>query len=138
MLNIETKRADNITIVRVDGEVDEDGVRQLRVALVNCLRNNGYNVVVNLSGMQFISYMGVGVLVERWRQFRSHEGDMKLVGLNLYAQRLFRMTGVTSLFDVYESEADAIQAYREEAKGREKPKGFFRELMRSLDKKAPD
>lgn len=115
MLNIETRRADDVTVVRVDGEVDEDGVRQLRIALVNCLRNNGYNVVVNLSGMQFISYMGVGVLVERLRQFRSYEGDMKLVGLNLYTQRLFRMTGVTSLFDVYESEADAIREYREAA-----------------------
>lgn len=115
MLNIETRRADDVTIVRVEGEVDEDGVRQLRIALVNCLRNNGYNVVVNLSGMQFISYMGVGVLVERLRQFRSYEGDMKLVGLNLYTQRLFRMTGVTSLFDVYESEADAIREYREAA-----------------------
>ena len=115
MLNIETLKAEDIAIVRVDGEVDEDGVRQLRIALVNCLRNNGYNVVVNLSGMKFISYMGVGVLVERLRQFRSYDGDMKLVGLNLYTQRLFRMTGVTSLFDVYESEADAIREYKEAA-----------------------
>ena len=115
MLKIETQKAENIAIVRVDGEVDEDGVRQLRIALVNCLRDNGYNVIVNLSGMKFISYMGVGVLVERLRQFRSYDGDMKLVGLNLYTQRLFRMTGVTSLFDVYETEADAIREYREAA-----------------------
>ncbi len=115
MLNIETRKTDDIAIVRVDGEVDEDGVRQLRIALVNCLRNNGYNVIVNLSGMKFISYMGVGVLVERLRQFRSYDGDMKLVGLNLYTQRLFRMTGVTSLFDVYENEADAIRDYQEAA-----------------------
>ena len=115
MLNIETEKAEDIAIVRVDGEVDEDGVRQLRIALVNCLRNNGYNVVVNLSGMKFISYMGVGVLVERLRQFRSYDGDMKLVGLNMYTQRLFRMTGVTSLFDVYENEADAIREYQEAA-----------------------
>ena len=115
MLNIETLKAGDIAIVRVEGEVDEDGVRQLRIALVNCLRDNGYNVVVNLSGMKFISYMGVGVLVERLRQFRSYDGDMKLVGLNLYTQRLFRMTGVTSLFDVYENEADAIRDYQEAA-----------------------
>ena len=49
------------------------------------------------------------------RQFRSYDGDMKLVGLNLYTQRLFRMTGVTSLFDVYENEADAIRDYQEAA-----------------------
>ena len=37
---------------------------------------------------------------------------MKLVGLNLYTQRLFRMTGVTSLFDFYDTEVDAIGEYR--------------------------
>jgi len=109
MISIETLRRGGVTIVRVDGDVDEDGVRQLRMTLVNCLRDNGYTVVVNLAGMKFISYMGVGVLVERLRQFRTYNGDMKLVGLNVYTQRLFRMTGVTSLFDVYDSEADAIR-----------------------------
>lgn len=115
MLNIETQKRGGITVVRVEGDVDEEGVRQLRMALVNCLRDNGYNVVVNLSGMKFISYMGVGVLVERLRQFRSYNGDMKLVGLNIYTQRLFRMTGVTSLFEVYDEETDAIRGYQEAA-----------------------
>lgn len=108
MLNIEKEVRDEVTIIRVMGDVDEDGVKDLRIALVNCLRDNGYNVVVNLSGMKFISYMGVGVLVERLRQFRSYNGDMKLVGLNLYTQRLFRMTGVTNLFETFETEAQAI------------------------------
>ena len=108
MLNIEKEVRDDVTIIRVIGDVDEDGVKDLRIALVNCLRDNGYNVVVNLSGMKFISYMGVGVLVERLRQFRSYNGDMKLVGLNLYTQRLFRMTGVTNLFETFETEAQAM------------------------------
>ena len=108
MLNIEKEVRDDVTIIRVIGDVDEDGVKDLRIALVNCLRDNGYNVVVNLSGMKFISYMSVGVLVERLRQFRSYNGDMKLVGLNLYTQRLFRMTGVTNLFETFETEAQAM------------------------------
>lgn len=108
MLNIEKEVRDDVTIIRVIGDVDEGGVKDLRIALVNCLRDNGYNVVVNLSGMKFISYMGVGVLVERLRQFRSYNGDMKLVGLNLYTQRLFRMTGVTNLFETFETEAQAM------------------------------
>jgi len=115
MVSIQTQKRGGVSIVRVTGDVDEDGVRQLRMVLVECLRDNGYHVVVNLSGMRFISYMGVGVLVERLRQFRSYEGDMKLVGLNLYTQRLFRMTGVSSLFEVYDSESDAVREYLEAA-----------------------
>ena len=58
--------------------------------------------------------MGVGVLVERLRQFRNYNGDMKLIGLNLYTQRLFRMAGVTTLFDTYSAENEAIAAAKAE------------------------
>lgn len=115
MLNIEKEVRGDLTVIRVIGDVDEDGVKDLRIALVNCLRDNGYNVIVNLSGMKFISYMGVGVLVERLRQFRSYNGDMKLVGLNLYTQRLFRMTGVTNLFDTFDTEVQAEQGWQKAA-----------------------
>lgn len=115
MLSIEQVRQGGVTIIRVSGDVDEEGVKELRIALVNCLRDNAYNVVVNLSGMRFISYMGLGVLVERLRQFRSYNGDMKLVGLNLYTQRLFRMTGVTNLFETFETESQASQEMQKAA-----------------------
>jgi len=115
MLNIEKEQVGGVAIIRVSGDVDEDGVKDLRIALVNCLRDNDYNVIVNLSGMKFISYMGVGVLVERLRQFRSYDGDMKLVGLNLYTQRLFRMTGVTNLFETFETEGQAVQGLQKAA-----------------------
>ena len=115
MLKIDTSQQSGITGIRVIGDVDEDGVKDLRIALVDCLRDNQYDVVVNLTDMQMISYMGVGVLVERLRQFRSYDGDMKLVGLNQYTQRLFRMTAVTKLFETFDSEAQAIQVYQKAA-----------------------
>jgi hypothetical protein len=37
------------------------------------------------------------------------------VGLNVYTQRLFRMTGVTSLFETYDNEMDAIREYKKAA-----------------------
>lgn len=115
MLDIESVNAGQATILRLHGEIDEDGVGELRKALVRCLRTGEYNVVLNLDSTRYISYMGVGVLVERLRQFRANGGDMKLVGLNLHAQRLFRMVGVTSLFDALDNETQAIQVFQEAA-----------------------
>lgn len=111
MLRIDTENIGDGVVLRLDGDVDEEGVKQLRIALVDCLRDNHHHVVLNLQGMRFISYMGVGVLVERLRQFRANKGDMKLVSPNMYTQRLFRMTGVTNLFEVFESESAAIEVF---------------------------
>ncbi len=115
MLRIESKTEGDIAILCIHGDVDEDGITDLRIALIDCIKQHQYKIVVDLSAMRFISYMGVGVLVERLRQLRAHRGDMKLVGMNVYTDRLFRMTGVTSLFDTYEGEMEAIQGFRKAA-----------------------
>lgn len=114
-MNIERLESGVATVLRLEGDIDEDGVNQLRLALMGCLQDRRYSLVVNMSEVKFVSYMGVGVLVERLRQLRAYNGDMKLVGVNLYTERLFRMVGVTKVFAMYDSEAKAIQAYREAA-----------------------
>lgn len=114
-MNIERLENGLATVLRLEGDIDEDGVNQLRLALMECIQDHRCHLVVNMTEVKFVSYMGVGVLVERLRQLRAHQGDMKLVGVNLYTERLFRMVGVTKVFEMYDSEAQAIQVYREAA-----------------------
>lgn len=104
-----------VTVLRLQGDIDETGVDALRTSLYECISDGRFKLVLNLSGIRFISYMGVGVLVERLRKVRALNGDLKLVGINLYTQRLFRMVGVSALFDAYDSETQAIGVYSEAA-----------------------
>ncbi|MFM1921321.1 MAG: hypothetical protein RLZZ303_2955, partial [Candidatus Hydrogenedentota bacterium] len=97
------------------GDIDEGTVDTLRKAIMGCIADQRYNVVVNLSGVKFVSYMGLGVLVERLRQLRSHDGDLKLTGVNLYTQRLIRMVGAKSVFEIFEVESQAISQFRRAA-----------------------
>jgi len=86
-------------LIRINGDLGKGNLHDLRVNLANKLKENRYNIVVDLSDMKFISYGGVGVLVEKRRQFREHNGDLIMANPNLYAKRLFRITGVRSLFE---------------------------------------
>jgi anti-sigma B factor antagonist len=104
-----------VTVLRLDGDLDEHGVEDLRAALLECLTQGRFHLVLNLKQVRFISYMGVGILVDKLRKARAFRGDLKLVGLNVYAERLFRMVGVTSLFETYESECLAISVFQEAA-----------------------
>jgi anti-sigma B factor antagonist len=115
MMNISRKEMGNATVLRLEGDIDEDGVSVLRISLLNCIKERRCRVVANLSGVRYISFMGLGVLVERLRQLRKQGGDLKLVGVNTYTQRVFRMAGISSLFDVHESESVAIQGFRQAA-----------------------
>jgi len=115
MLTIDKYENGMVTVLRLEGDIDEDGMNVLRLSLMECIQAQRCHVVVNLSAVKFVSYMGVGVLVERLRQLRSANGDLKLTGVNLYTERLFRMVGVTNVFDTFSTEAQAVQAFAEAA-----------------------
>lgn len=104
-----------VTVLRLAGDLDERGVDALRTAMYESLTQGRFNLVLNLREVGFISYLGVGVMVERLRKLRDLGGDVKLVGINLYTERLFRMVGVTSLFETYDSETRAIGVFQEAA-----------------------
>lgn len=115
MLAINRFENGTVTVLRLDGDIDEDGMNTLRLSLMECIQSQRCNVVVNLSAVKFVSYMGVGVLVERLRQLRAGKGDLKLTGVNLYTERLFRMVGITNVFETFATEAQAVQAFAEAA-----------------------
>jgi anti-sigma B factor antagonist len=104
-----------VTILRLDGNIDGPDVDDLRLALAHCIKDERCNVVINMTNVKFTSYLGVGVLVERVRQLRAYNGDLKLCNVNTYTQRLFRMSAVTKVFATFASEPEAIQAFRKAA-----------------------
>lgn len=112
---IEQMEMGHVTVLRLDGDIDESGVNALRIGLLSCLKDRRFNIVLNLSGIRLVSYMGLGVLVERLRQFRACGGDMKLVGINLSLSRMLRMAGIATLFEVYEGESQAAAVYQKAA-----------------------
>ena len=114
-MQIERAEIGAITVLRLQGDLDENGVNALRDAFYECLRAGRFHLVLNMSEVRYISYLGVGVMVERLRKVRSFKGDLKLAGLNLHANRLFRMVGVSSLFETYENEAQALRVFQEAA-----------------------
>jgi len=114
VMNIDRIDMEGVTVLRLEGDLDDgDGVEALRVALLDCIREKRYQLVVDLSDTGYLSYMGIGVLVERLRLLHQHGGDMKLSGVNLYTERIFRLSGVSSLLNVCDTEASAIQGLRE-------------------------
>ena len=111
-MRIEQMEMGHVTVLRLEGDIDESGVGGLRVGLLNCLKERRFNIVLNLNGIRLVSYMGLGVLVERLRQFRVCGGDIKLVGINLSLARMLRMAGIATLFEVYEGETQAAAVYQ--------------------------
>jgi anti-sigma B factor antagonist len=115
MMDMEQVEAGPVMVLRLHGALEDGGVDTLRTALTNCLQARRACVVVNLDDVAVVSYLGLGVLVERLRLFRKSGGDLKLARPSLHVKRLMRLAAVLHLFDICESEAHAVEAFREAA-----------------------
>lgn len=114
-MKIERIEMGETTVLRLEGDVDDTAVHELRDALYDCLREGRFNLVINLSRVGYLSYLGLGIVIERLRRVRAVKGDIKLVGINLYMERLFRMVGASRLFEIFENEHQAVHGYQEAA-----------------------
>ena len=115
MMELERLESGPVTVLRLHGPLEDTGVEKLRMALGDCIRERRSCVVVNLEEAAVVSYLGLGVLVERLRLFRNSGGDLKLARPNLPVRQLMRLAAVLHLFEICDSEAHAVEAFREAA-----------------------
>jgi anti-sigma B factor antagonist len=52
----------------------------------------------------------LGILIGGVKRLKEQDGSLKLVGPSPRITRIFEITGLNKIFDVYTSEADALSA----------------------------
>ena len=69
-------------------------------------------LVVNLSGIEYIDSGGLGTLVGMLASTRNRHGEIKLVGPNQRVTDLLQRTRLNTVFKSYESDDEAVKAFR--------------------------
>ena len=69
-------------------------------------------IVVNLGGIEYIDSGGLGTLVGTLASTRNRHGEIKLVAPNQRVTDLFQRTRLNTVFKSYESDAQAVAAFR--------------------------
>jgi anti-sigma B factor antagonist len=86
------------TTVTVEGEVDVATAPALRDELYRLIEQGTNQIVVDLSGMDFIDSTGLGVFVGALKRAREGGGGIELRGLQPAARKVFDITGLSSAF----------------------------------------
>jgi anti-sigma B factor antagonist len=90
-------------MVDIDGEVDIATSTQLRDALYEIIAQGHNNLVLNLDQVRYIDTSGLGVLMGARKRVREHEGRILIVCSNPRLQRLFAITSLAKVFDIFDT-----------------------------------
>jgi anti-sigma B factor antagonist len=72
-------------------------------------------VILNLSGVTYIDSGGLGTLVALYTTARNNGGSIKLANLTQRVGDLLQVTKLVTIFDVYDSEEQALESFRKAA-----------------------
>ena len=111
-LNIRERQAGDVTVLDMDGRITiGEGSVALRSAIRRLLEEGKKNILLNLAGVGYIDSSGIGELVSSYTAIKNQEGQLKLLSLTEKLRDLLTITKLLTVFDAYETEADALSNF---------------------------
>jgi anti-sigma B factor antagonist len=112
-LNISERQAGDVTILDMSGKITiGEGSVALRTAIRRLLEEGKKKILLNLAGVGYIDSSGIGELVSSYTAINKDGGQLKLLNLTQKLQDLLTITKLLTVFDVYESEAEALESFK--------------------------
>ena len=91
----------------MDGEVDLATSPELRRTLFEALAAVG-KLALNLSAIRYIDSSGIATLIEVLNRSRKLKKEFVLFGLSPAVEKVFRLTHVDRVFQVFQTEQEAL------------------------------
>lgn len=93
----------NAVLVEIEGEANSATASRINAAFLELIGKGGHNLVVNLDKVTAVDASGLSVLIGAVKKLREGNGDMKIVCSDAKIKEAFQCTGLTKLFQIFES-----------------------------------
>jgi anti-sigma B factor antagonist len=111
-LNLTERQAGDVTILDMNGKVTlGEGSVALRTTVRRLLGDGKKKILLNLGSVGYIDSSGIGELVSSFTAVNKENGTLKLLNLTQKIQDLLAITKLLTVFDVYDSESDALSSF---------------------------
>lgn len=100
-----------VVVLDVSGEIDLATVPAFKQAILAALdQSENKRVILNMARVSYMDSSGFGTLLSANKGLRASGGALLLVGCNPMITRMMFITRLNTLFDLYDSEDDALAA----------------------------
>lgn len=119
-LTLDRRTVGKVAVIRCNGRITAgDEAESLRLYVCGMFANHK-NFILHLEDVAFIDSTGLGTVVRLLESTRRLRGDLKLCNVPPALQKVLRITNLTTLFEIYESEENAISSFYCQPKGSDK------------------
>ena len=111
-LEIEQREREGIIILECKGRIVAGSeVAEYRAELERLTTADLVNIILDLAAVDFIDSTGLGAMVMTNSAVRKKNGKIKLLRLNKRHVELLVVTKLTTMFEIYDDEQDAVNSF---------------------------
>ena len=110
-LQISDRVVEGVTVLDMQGRLVLDETDLFRRRMEDLIRESRVKIVLNLKGVTYIDSAGVGMMVGKYLSVRRQGGDVKLLHLSARSTRVMTITKLTTVFESFESEEQAVRSF---------------------------
>lgn len=107
---------DDIAIIKVGGYIDTTTSAELEHSLSSLLKAGSYNIIIDLSNVDYISSAGWGIFISEIKGIREKGGDLKLVGMIPDVYEVFELLEFHYILKAFDTVEEAIKDFDAEAR----------------------
>jgi anti-sigma B factor antagonist len=111
-LKMTNREVDGVAVVALEGRIvlgEESNA--LREKVKSMIAEGKKKVVLNMQNITFIDSAGLGTLVASHHSAKSQGAALKLAHLGSKFQEVLQITKLLTVFDVYNTEAEAVASF---------------------------
>jgi anti-sigma B factor antagonist len=110
-VDLDIKQSGNTCTLKLKGRlVSGEAVNQFESAFQEALTSGHIFLILDLEALPYIDSSGIGSVVNSLRLSTKLGGSVKLVNPSSFVSKTMKMVGILSLFNIYDTEKDALFA----------------------------
>jgi anti-sigma B factor antagonist len=110
-MNVTVVQLEPVTVVAVEGSVDNLTAESLTNALSGHVGSGRVQIVADFSGVQYTSSAGLRSLLLTLKSCRKQGGDFRMAGVQANVLNVLTMAGFVNLIKVYPDVASAVESF---------------------------
>ena len=111
--SIKIRQAGVVSLVDVSGRLTSFETGALRDSISRLLKQGHKDIVLNLSGLQYLDSSGIGELARVYVSVVKQSGQMKVIGLSSKIEEVLKITHLYQVFPEFPDEEAALKSFPE-------------------------
>ncbi|NTV52928.1 MAG: STAS domain-containing protein, partial [Candidatus Firestonebacteria bacterium] len=100
-----------ISVIMINGYIDTTTSSELERVIQNLLREQRYKLIVDLSGVDYISSAGWGIFISEIKNLRNHRGDLKLANMSANVSEVYELLEFATILTSAASLNEAVAMF---------------------------